>query len=513
MKSKKVRKPWVTAECLEMIRKKNFMYAQFIKLRKPEDFKCFKKYRNLVTKALRNAKRDYFTNLLNEVTVRHPDKTWRSLNTLLNRSRTCNEITQIEHNGAVLSGVHLADEFNSYFTNLVKSNHDESIRQFLTTPNENSVFLSPTTQQEIFAVFISLSNSRSRDVDGICIRPIKYVLDCILPALEHIYNLCLHSGVFPDKMKRAKVVVIYKSGDKNNFSNYRPISILPAFSKALEKIISIRINSFCDKNNILSTQQFGFRKGRSTELALLTQKDIILQSFEDKKLTMGIFVDFSKAFDSLNHHSLLLKLEHYGFRGVALALFRSYLDNREQCVLINECMSKFMKLTAGVPQGSTLGPLLFNLYVNDVVNITTEATFIIYADDTSIFIQSKDPHELFQIANATLDNLNIWSAANSLKINTTKTKAVVFTPSQKRLYYQFRVRIGLNNIEVVSEIKTLGVIFNQNMSWTSHVNRVLSSLAKISGALCRVRYVLPEKFNSGAGHSVYFSKGTLKHFF
>lgn len=295
-------------------------------------------------------------------------------------------------------------------------------------------------------------------------------------------------------MKRAKVVVIYKSGDKNNFSNYRPISILPIFSKALEKIISVRINSFCDKHSILSTQQFGFRKGRSTELALLAQKEIILQSFEDNKLTMGIFIDFSKAFDSLNHRSLLLKLEYYGFRGVVLELFRSYLENREQCVLINEYMSKFMTLTAGVPQGSTLGPLLFNLYVNDIVNITTQATFIIYADDTSIFVQSNSPDELCQMANATLHKINLWSTANSLKINSTKTKAVVFTPFQKRLNYQFCVRIGSNNIEVVSEVKTLGVIFNQHLSWNSHVRRVLGSLAKITGALYRVRHVIPEKF-------------------
>lgn len=140
----------------------------------------------------------------------------------------------------------------------MKSNHDESIKQFLTTPNDNSIFLSPTTQNEILAVFTSLNNTKSRDVDGLCIKPIKFTLECILPVLEHIYNLVLQSGVFPDKMKWAKVVVICKSGDHNNFSNYRPISIPPAFSKALEKIISLRINSFCEKYNILSTRLIRF---------------------------------------------------------------------------------------------------------------------------------------------------------------------------------------------------------------------------------------------------------------
>lgn len=179
VKSKKMRKPWVTAEILEMIRKKNCMYGQFIKFKKPEDLQNFKRYRNLVTKALRNAKKEYFTNLLNDTTVKHPDQIWRTLNTLLNRSRTSNELIEVQHNGTVLNGIQLADEFNSYFTNLVKSNHDESIKEFLTMPNEKSVFLSPAEQHEIFAIFMSLSNTKSRDVDGLTIRPIKYVLDCI----------------------------------------------------------------------------------------------------------------------------------------------------------------------------------------------------------------------------------------------------------------------------------------------------------------------------------------------
>lgn len=152
-----------------------------------------------------------------------------------------------------------------------------------------------------------------------------------------------------------------------------------------------------------------------------------------------------------------------------------------------------MKITAGVPEGSTLGPLLFNLYINDLVNIAANVTFIIYADDTSIFVESKDPNELCQMANATLDKIKLWSTANSLKINSTKTHAVVFTPFQKRLNYQFCVRIGSNPVEVVSEVKTLGVIFGQHLSWNSHVNRMLRTLAKISGALCRVRHLIPEK--------------------
>lgn len=307
-------------------------------------------------------------------------------------------------------------------------------------------------------------------------------------------------------MKRAKVTVIYKSGDKNAFSNYRPISVLPVLSKPLEKLVLLRLDSFCNKHSLISPFQFGFRKGMSTELALLTQKEIILKSFLDKKLIMGIFIDFTKAFDSLNHQTLIAKLEFYGFRGIALEFLKSYLSNRKQCVAINNNFSSLMNLNAGVPQGSILGPQLFNLYINDIGNIAEKSQLIVYADDTSIFVQSDNPSDLCNNVNSTLQNLYEWSNRNSLQINSAKTKAVLFTPYQKPIIYNFNIHIGNNPIEVASEAKTLGVTFHQHLSWNSHVQHILTHLAKISGVLWRLRYILPLKFKLLIYNALFYAQ-------
>lgn len=158
----------------------------------------------------------------------------------------------------------------------------------------------------------------------------------------------------------------------------------------------------------------------STELALLTQKEVILQGFEEKKLTLGIFVDFSKAFDRINHRTLFSKLEYYGFRGLPLSLLQSYLKHRKQAVEITNKLSSLENIAAGVPQGSILGPILFNLYINDIVKISNDAQFVIFADDSSMFVRAHDVQELSRLANSTLQKMHTWSIANSLEINTKK---------------------------------------------------------------------------------------------
>lgn len=188
------------------------------------------------------------------------------------------------------------------------------------------------------------------------------------------------------------------------------------------------MSSFCEKYKIISNAQYGFRKNRSTELALLDQKEFILQNFEHKLLTIGIFVDFTQAFDHIIHNILLYKLEKYGIRGIPLQLLKSYLNNRRQFVSVGHNTSVTKEILCGVPQGSILGPLLFNLYANDITSIYEKAKFIIYADDTSVFISSGSCTNLISMANDFLRSLSYWSTENYLKVNTAKTKAVIFIP-------------------------------------------------------------------------------------
>lgn len=207
--------------------------------------------------------------------MKRSDLVWKNLNTVLGRGQeriTCNELNT---DGATISGKCLANTFNDFFVSLGKSSYDPQTLDYLTARNCNSAFLTPTNSDEIYRAFNTLRNSRSLDTDNIQIRPVKYTLEIICPVLEHIFNLVFLHGVFPARMQLARVSVVFKGGDKDVLSNYRPISILPVFSKALEKLINERMTSFCDKYSILTPSQFGFRKNRSTECALLVQKELV----------------------------------------------------------------------------------------------------------------------------------------------------------------------------------------------------------------------------------------------
>lgn len=374
----------------------------------------------------------------------------------------------------------------------------------MNSPNKQSLFLRGVTTQEVISSFLSLRNSRATDAFGIQTAPVKFVIDIIASCLEYIFNLCLSTGVFPRSMQTAKVTVIFKKGDKNNLSNYRPVSVLPVFSKGLEKVILARFCSFTDHFGIISPAQFGFRKNRSTELALMTQKEFILQKFEEKKMVLGIFLDFSKAFDLISHDVLLKKLDRYGIRGVAHSLITSYLQHRSQFVAIAGDQSELKSVRTGVPQGSILGPYLFILYINDIVNVDPSAKCVIYADDTSLFFDGDLGSEMSNRANKTLASIQKWATSNCLKINVEKTKAVMFHPRNK----QFQLTpIKLNNteIEILSSFKSLGVYFSETMSWDCQVNHLVSKLSRAIGTMRRHCNYLPTSINMMLYNSMFLS--------
>lgn len=283
-------------------------------------------------------------------------------------------VLNITVNGRNISGVELANTFNDYLVNNAYDVTSNEFIQFLPDPNSSSMFLKPVSEQDVYSVFSQLKNSSSRDIDGIKIRPIKYVLDILVPCITHIFNLCLSNAVFPERMQIAKVSVLFKKGDKNDVRNYRPISILSVFSKGLEKLMHRQLYQFFENHNVISPTQFGFREHQSTEMALLEQKKFILSEFEKKKhVVLGLYVDFSKAFDNIQHSTLFEKLHCYGIRGHALDLFKSYLKHRKQVVEINHNCSTLKPITKGVPQGSILGALLFIAFINDLIRIYPDA--------------------------------------------------------------------------------------------------------------------------------------------
>ena len=193
--------------------------------------------------------------------------------------------------------------------------------------------------------------------------------------MTHIINLSITHGIVPDEMKIARVIPLFKADDRDVFTNYRPVSILPSFSKFIERIIYNRFLEYFNKYSILSDKQYGFRKNHSTSLALVDLYDKISTAIDQKEIAVGIFLDLSKAFDTVNHSILFDKLKYYGIRGLALDWVKSYFSNRVQFVQFNDCFSASKNISCGVPQGSILGPLFFLLYINDIANVSKLVDF------------------------------------------------------------------------------------------------------------------------------------------
>ena len=236
-------------------------------------------------------------------------------------------------------------------------------------------------------------NTGSCGWDDISASVVKTTFQSFIEPLTHILNISITKGVFPNEMKIARVIPLFKSGDSMVFSNYRPVSVLPVFSKILERLMYNRFLSFIQKHHILYLYQFGFRVDHSPNLAMLFLIDKLSTALDDGEYVLGLFLDFSKAFDTVNHDILFAKLEHYGIRGVALDILRSYLSDRHQFVVYNDVKSDNQKITCGVPQGSILGPLLFLLYINDLAYVSTKLFSLLFADDSNMFLTGKDPNE------------------------------------------------------------------------------------------------------------------------
>ena len=272
-----------------------------------------------------------------------------------------------------------------------------------------------------------MKSKNSSGKDEISNKLLKSIKGEISKPLTIIINECLETGIFPDALKVAKVKPLYKKGDNCCFNNYRPISLLPTISKIFERVMFTQLYSYFNNNNLLSEQQYGFRSQHSTELACVKLVDYIIREMDnikDIKIPAAIFLDLSKAFDTLNFDILLHKLKYYGVDGTSLALIKSYLTNRYQYVPFENSDSELLEIVTGIPQGSILGPLFFSVFINDLVNSSNKFQFLMYADDTTIYFNLDEfPRENREIAvNNELEKVNIWLKLKDIQLHSIKKK-------------------------------------------------------------------------------------------
>ena len=370
---KQRKKPWITNGILKSISIKNKFYKKFLKSKDPYWYQQYKFYRDTLNHLIRRSKRNHYKSYF-EIFKNNSKKIWKGINKLLNKSnKTASSEIIIKNNGVLVNDQkQVANRFNEYFTsispNLVDKlgNPKKQYSDYLKDPVSNSFMISPVLTAEVLDQLRNLDETKAADSYDIPVKLIKLVQNHIAKPLTTLINLSFSTGYYPKALKYAKVIPIFKAKAKNEVSNYRPISLLPLFNKIFEKLMYSRLIGFLNKNKVLYTHQFGFQKNKSTSLAILDVCIKLVESIEKGEFSCCIFLDFAKAFDTVNHNILINKLEHYGIRGIPLDWFRSYLNERSQRVFVGGELSVDRTIKHGVPQGSVLGPLLFLLYINDI---------------------------------------------------------------------------------------------------------------------------------------------------
>lgn len=489
------RLPWISKSLLRSINRKNNLYYTDKLKRTDQSHRAYTRYKNTLTKTLRAEKIKYFKDKIfcfkNDI-----KNTWKIINSAINKNDGKEHISKIKHNNiSIDDDTQIATTFNNYFSQIGKNladtipPTDKQFHEFLKNPNSSSFCFRPVLKKEIIDIVANLKDKRSAGHDGIDNILLKGVINVIVEPLVHIFNLSLTKGIVPNGMKISKVVPIFKKGEKESVSNYRPISLLTSLSKLLEKIVYLRLLEFLNIHNIISNSQFGFRQKHSTSHAFLTFIEKVAKALDKSQHTVGVFLDLSKAFDTIDHNILLHKLHNYGIRGKALEWFRSYLKNRKQFVAINGCCSSQQNVDCGVPQGSLLGPLLFILYINDIEHCSKTLSFVLFADDSNIFLSHSDPDILAHTLVSELTNLLTWIRANKLSLNLQKTKCMLFSNSLDTLPIDITLEDTV--LEIVSTTTFLGLTIDNKLTWKPHIDSICRTISRNIGVINKVKCYFP----------------------
>lgn len=523
----KFKNPWMNNTLKRNIAEKNRLYKDFLSgTNDPILEQRYKHSKNLLLNQIRYTKKRYYSELL-ENNMNNSRTQWKLIKELTgNKQKSTAPIVLKDERGQVKNNPsEVANTLNNFFCSVADDlrdkimfdraniNHvfDSYKSNFTSTTNRESIFLYPTSEEEIFLIIKSLSNNKAPGYDNITPTVIKSISTSIVHVLVYIFNLSLSSGEFPEKLKKAIITPLFKKNDKYNPSNYRPIALLSIFSKILEKIVKVRLVNFLNKHNFFSKKQFGFQSKLNTSSALMDFVSQIYTNVNNGKICAGIFVDLMKAFDMVDHDILFNRMYNAGIRGVSLEWFRSYLSGRSQITKIDNCFSREGHIALGIPQGSVLSGPLFLMYINELCNGKFKGNLVAFADDTALLYEADSLCDLSGKMQQDVNALRWWFTSN-LMVMSPKTKYIIFELTKHTSfasslkYHTITCSANSNNctcsdLEQVENIKYLGLWVDSRLNWKEHLSFLKLKLVKY----VRIFYMLRDICYAQLLRSIYFA--------
>lgn len=513
------KKGWITDDIRAESRTLKQLYSDARDYNNQDIFQYYKCMKRAYQKKIVDAKFQYNKRIINSV-ANKPKKIWEIVKRETGRMqpKLVDNFKLIVNNNVLDNPVLISNAFNEFYLNVAKDINSSLVVTenqkvaVLDKINNNafSIVLKPATKAEIFDIVRKLKNTPATGIDGIKVEVVKKSIKPILELLTALVNQSLNEGIFPNYLKKAIVIPMYKNkGEKTDIGNHRPLSLLTIFSKVYENVIKRRLVQFINEHKILKDNQFGFRNKLSTEDAIDDSVSYILKSMDNKKCTLGLYCDLQKAFDCLDHELLARKMEKMGIRDIANNLIVSYLQNRHQLVEINSSIDGVNKIiqsntgiiTSGIPQGSVLGPLLFILYMNDLSDNISNVKLTKFADDTTFIAEGSNMKEAEMNLNNAIADANAWFATNKLVLNNDKTKLIVFKNVHATRLQAEEPEIinGIENINSVDFTSFLGLQIDTNLNWHEHLKGLYSRLTKASYAL----RILRDQFGIGLIKTIF----------
>lgn len=489
IKLKRPPAPWITRGVRMAMTRRDRAFRKFKRDRSDENWRFYKTARNRCNQMVRAAKRTYFAEQLSDSSSA---EVWKFLKTLgVGRCHTYSVITSFS-----------LDDLNTHFSassSLCPKIKSESIFEIISRPqlDVKKFFFSPVTVDETTKIISSIK-SKAVGYDDVSRSMVVSILPHLIHIITHIINTSLSTGVFPSIWRKAFITPLPKVPDPCHLNNFRPISILPFLSKILEAAVHKQVSSFIFDNNLLSPFQSGFRPGHSTTTALLKVIEDVREGMENKLVTVLVLIDFSNAFNMVNHDILLTALQYYKFSSTVLYWFSSYLQGRQQAVRVDRTFSDWCNLTNGVPQGGILSPLLFSLYIN-FLTFSLDCSYHLYADDLQIYTQANvnNINDAVRIVNANLMNVSNWSHRYGITVNPSKCQAIIIGSSRQLAMLDYSsispVTFEGSTVPFSSCVKDLGLHVDSTLSWTVHVNEICRSVFARLRTLNRLRNFLPIK--------------------